>query len=196
MWIVVRNPILCRQIFMRMVRHKKPLSSLKMLKWRRGPGGCDSVVQWSLRQPGQFIMLRLADRNDPLIGRPLAVYDLHQDESGNWSDIDVLYLVKGNLTTRLVNAEPGQKLEVWGPLGNGFLPIETRHLIMVAGGIGQTPCLCLAREYLGLQKFGRECPPAQQVTFCWPCNSKYHSKLIYRSRLHLCNYIIMVVYMK
>jgi dihydroorotate dehydrogenase electron transfer subunit len=97
----------------------------------------------------------------------LAFYDLHQDESGNWSDIDVLYLVKGNLTTRLVNAEPGQKLEVWGPLGNGFRPIETRHLIMVAGGIGQTPFLCLAREYLGLQKFGRECPPAQQVTFCY-----------------------------
>ena len=118
-------------------------------------------------QPGQFIMLRLADRNDPLIGRPLAVYNLHQDEAGNWSDIDVVYLVKGNLTTHLVNAEPGEKLVVWGPLGNGFRPSDTRHLIMVAGGIGQTPFLCLAREYLGLQKFGRECPPAQQVTFCY-----------------------------
>jgi len=26
--------------------------------------------------PGQFIMLRLADCNDPLLGRPLALYDV------------------------------------------------------------------------------------------------------------------------
>ena len=30
----------------------------------------------------------------------------------------------------------GQLLEVWGPLGNGFTPRETEHLVMVAGGIG------------------------------------------------------------
>ncbi|MEO8493652.1 MAG: FAD-binding oxidoreductase, partial [Planctomycetota bacterium] len=101
--------------------------------------------------PGQFIMLRLAGYDDPLIGRPLAVYDVVQSPAGEPESIDVIYLVKGKLTTRLVNFRPGQRLDVWGPLGNGFEPIATKHLVMVAGGIGQTPFVALAKEYLGLQ---------------------------------------------
>lgn len=114
--------------------------------------------------PGQFLMLRLADLNDPLIGRPLAMYDVAGDQ------LDVVYLVKGKLTSRLQNFHPGQRLDVWGPLGNGFLPQPTEHLVMVAGGIGQTPFLALAKEYLGKQRFGfptREVQRAKQVTFCY-----------------------------
>ena len=48
---------------------------------------------------------------------------------------------------------------MWGPLGNGFPPAPTEHLLMVAGGIGQTPFLALAREYLGLRVYGD--PPRQ-----------------------------------
>ncbi|MDA1052035.1 MAG: dihydroorotate dehydrogenase electron transfer subunit [Planctomycetota bacterium] len=120
--------------------------------------------------PGQFIMLRLAGYDDPLIGRPLAVYDVVQSLTGAPESIDVLYLVKGKLTTRLVKFQPGQRLDVWGPLGNGFEPVATSHLVMVAGGIGQTPFVCLAKEYLGVQKFGA--PPRQpsrcdKVTLCY-----------------------------
>ena len=32
--------------------------------------------------PGQFVMLRLAGSNDPLLGRPLAVYDVVRDDAG------------------------------------------------------------------------------------------------------------------
>ena len=32
--------------------------------------------------PGQFVMLRLADCNDPLLGRPLALYDVVPDAAG------------------------------------------------------------------------------------------------------------------
>ena len=114
--------------------------------------------------PGQFLMLRLADLNDPLIGRPLAMYDVVGE------CVDVVYLVKGKLTSRLHEFHPGQRLDVWGPLGNGFLPQRAEHLIMVAGGIGQTPFLALAKEYLGKQQFGtppREVPRAKRVTFCY-----------------------------
>ena len=100
-------------------------------------------------KPGQFIMLKITDRDDPLIGRPLAVFEITPDENGVPTDLDAVYLVKGNLTTRLVDVRAGQTLDVWGPLGNGFLPQPTRHLIMVAGGIGQTPFVTLAKEYLG-----------------------------------------------
>ncbi len=123
--------------------------------------------------PGQFLMLRIAGLNDPLIGRPLALYDV-VPENGMPHWIDVVYLVKGKLTHCLVNCVAGQELEVWGPLGNGFVPKPTNHLIMVAGGIGQTPFVALAKEYLGLQAFGdppRQVAPAAKVTLCYGARS-------------------------
>jgi dihydroorotate dehydrogenase electron transfer subunit len=119
--------------------------------------------------PGQFLMLRLADCNDPLLGRPLALYDVSPDASGRPHFIDVVYLVVGKMTRLLPEFRPGSRLEVWGPLGNGFPPMPTEHLIMVAGGIGQTPFLSLAREYLGLHAYGtppRHVAHARKVTLC------------------------------
>jgi len=130
--------------------------------------------------PGQFLMLRLAGLNDPLIGRPLALYDTVLSTSGEPDSVDVVYLVKGKLTSRIWQMRPGQQLDVWGPLGNGFCRhsalsthpsrFEPDHLVMVAGGIGQTPFLALAQEALGLKQYGdppREVPRASQVTFCY-----------------------------
>jgi dihydroorotate dehydrogenase electron transfer subunit len=130
--------------------------------------------------PGQFLMLRLAGMNDPLIGRPLALYDTVHTAAGQPEALDVVYLTKGKLTSRLCNAKPGQLLDVWGPLGNGFQvsgsQLETwnlepvTHLIMVAGGIGQTPFLALAKDALGLKQYGEARPNvsrASRVTFCY-----------------------------
>jgi dihydroorotate dehydrogenase electron transfer subunit len=130
--------------------------------------------------PGQFLMLRLAGLNDPLIGRPLALYDTVLSTTGEPVAVDVVYLVKGKLTWRLCCANPGQLLDVWGPLGNGFSHHSSRpthhspHLIMVAGGIGQTPFLALAKEALGLKQYGnppRQSPRAERVTFCYGARS-------------------------
>lgn len=130
--------------------------------------------------PGQFLMLRLAGLNDPLIGRPLALYDTVLSATGEPEAVDVVYLVKGKLTSRLWQLQPGQRLDVWGPLGNGFdhspltahhsPPVPTQHLIMVAGGIGQTPFLALAQEALHKKRYGdplREVPRALHLTFCY-----------------------------
>jgi dihydroorotate dehydrogenase electron transfer subunit len=124
--------------------------------------------------PGQFIMLRLAGSNDPLLARPLALYDVVPDAAGLPDGLDIVYLVVGKLTGRLARAVPGDQLEVWGPLGNGFAPAATEHLLMVAGGIGQTPFLALAREYAGQAKFGnpvRSVPRAGRVTLCYGTRS-------------------------
>src|SRR5262249_24519517 len=94
--------------------------------------------------PGQFLMMRLSGLNDPLLGRPLAFYDTVLDANGEPIGLDVVYLVVGKFTGRLAEAAPGTRLDVWGPLGNGFAPREVEHLVMVAGGIGQTPFLALA----------------------------------------------------
>lgn len=106
--------------------------------------------------PGQFVMLRLAGRNDPLLGRPLALYDTVLDDAGHPWGIDVVYLVVGRMTGQLAAVRPGDRLEAWGPLGNGFAPRDCERLLMVAGGIGQTPLLAVAREALGQRRYGVE----------------------------------------
>ncbi len=125
--------------------------------------------------PGQFLMMRLSDCNDPLLGRPLAFYDIVLDDGGNPVGLDIVYLVVGKFTSRLARATAGQKLDVWGPLGNGFKPRSVGHLVMVAGGIGQTPFLALAREYLGTHVFGhppRAAQRAERVTLCYGARSR------------------------
>lgn len=127
--------------------------------------------------PGQFLMARIAACNDPLIGRALAVYDIAASGGGDAAvaAIDLVYHVKGKFTRRLAESRPGTQLVVWGPLGNGFPPLDCQHLIMVAGGIGQTPLLMLAKEHLGLQPFGsppRQVNAVQRVTFCFGAQSK------------------------
>jgi dihydroorotate dehydrogenase electron transfer subunit len=124
--------------------------------------------------PGQFIMVRLAGGDDPLLGRPLALYDTVLDDTGRPVGVDLVYLVVGKLTRRLAECGPGQPLEVWGPLGNGFPAIDTAHLVMVAGGIGQTPFLALAREFLGKRRYGepqRARGRAARVTLCYGARS-------------------------
>ncbi|MBI2826935.1 MAG: dihydroorotate dehydrogenase electron transfer subunit [Planctomycetia bacterium] len=125
--------------------------------------------------PGQFVMTRASGCNDPLLGRPLALYDTVLDAAGNPVGLDVVYLVIGKLTSRLAQSPPGTRLDVWGPLGNGFAPRPAQHLVMVAGGIGQTPFVALAREALGLRNYGdpaRNAPAVDQVTLCYGTRSR------------------------
>ncbi len=117
--------------------------------------------------PGQFFMVRDPLGNDPLIGRAFAIFDC--DQSAGW--IDIVYLVKGKLTSRLAEKRVGDMVAVWGPLGNGFATTSVHQLVMVAGGIGMTPFLSLAREALGQKTFGvgsaRSAGYATKVHFCY-----------------------------
>lgn len=126
--------------------------------------------------PGQFLMLKLPGANDPLLGRPLALYDTVVAPSGEPIGVDVVYLVVGKFTRKLAEAGAGDQLEVWGPLGNGFAPGASaeERLVMVAGGIGQTPFMALAREALGKRGYGDPIRPSvivPAVTLCYGARS-------------------------
>ncbi len=113
--------------------------------------------------PGQFLMLRLPDRTDPLLGRPFALYDTVLDSDGHVLGLDIVYLVIGKLTGLLSTLEKGVQVEVWGPLGNGFPDLSGRkHVALVAGGIGQTPFLAYIRALLGQRAYGGQ-PPNRQI---------------------------------
>ena len=104
-------------------------------------------------EPGQFVMLRLPGRDDPLLGRPFALYDV--GEGG--SSFSVGYHVVGKMTRLMASLRAGDTVELWGPLGRGFPepPAPTAGpVLMVAGGIGQTPFLAAGREMLGAAAYG------------------------------------------
>lgn len=110
--------------------------------------------------PGQFVMVRPAEPGacDPLLGRPFAVYEVGRDASGQATTIDVVYLILGRGTAVLSQKHPGDLVQVWGPLGNGFGPPPSQPgpVAFVAGGIGQTPFLALARWWRGQAAYGPE----------------------------------------
>ncbi len=104
--------------------------------------------------PGQFVMVRLAGRDAPLIGRALAVYEVGLDAEGDAKWLDLVYLRKGVFTQALAAAPCGTSLSLWGPLGNRFRTDRCDRLIMAAGGIGQTPMLMLGQEASGGRQYG------------------------------------------
>lgn len=128
--------------------------------------------------PGQFAMLKLPDRADPLLARPLAFYDTFraaddarpQGPAAERRYADFVYLVHGKFTTALQHVAAGEAIVVWGPLGNGFAAVpDTDHLVLVAGGIGQTALLALGRERLhgATCGAGASRAAARRVTLCW-----------------------------
>lgn len=123
-------------------------------------------------EPGQFFMIRIPGCNDPLIGRAFAIYDIGESDGTRY--LDLVYLVKGKLTTALAQLGPGSEASIWGPLGKGFSTEPVDHLIFVAGGVGQTPFLALGKEALGQQQFtaSRGCGYARNVTLCYGARSQ------------------------
>ncbi|MFG0261322.1 MAG: dihydroorotate dehydrogenase electron transfer subunit, partial [Novipirellula sp. JB048] len=113
--------------------------------------------------PGQFVMIRIAGTDAPLIGRAMAVYDIVADAEGTPTWIDLVYLRKGVMTEALASAPLGTAVTLWGPLGNGFSNTPCDRLIMAVGGIGQTPMLTLGSEANGSKSFG---DPARENGWC------------------------------
>ena len=62
---------------------------------------CPEVAQVIL--PGQFFMIREPDVNDPLLGRPFALYDTCLDDKGTPTGLDFGYVVVGKLTSRMTH---------------------------------------------------------------------------------------------
>lgn len=125
-------------------------------------------------RPGQFFMIRTPSPNDPLLGRPFALYDVYE-EQGQPAGIDFVYHVIGKVTSLMSGWTAGQPVVLWGPLGNGFAPPDMEHLVCVGGGIGYTPFLAVLREAAGRRRYGdppREVPRPRRLSFCYGVRSR------------------------
>lgn len=91
--------------------------------------------------PGQFVHLRLGSSTDPLLRRPFSVHDYHREEGMLW----LLFQERGKFTRLMKNLQPGDQVDIMGPLGNGFKLDSPGKAILVAGGMGIAPLYFLAR---------------------------------------------------
>ncbi len=115
--------------------------------------GFTTSAHYSYAIPGQFVMLRLPSQTDPLLRRPFSIHRLIESENGILQGIELLYKVVGRVTKLLSFCQPGDNLDVLGPLGRGFfLPQDSKRIYMVAGGIGVAPIIFLA-TYLYKKQF-------------------------------------------
>jgi dihydroorotate dehydrogenase electron transfer subunit len=101
---------------------------------------------------GQFMMLQAREGMDPLLRRPFSFHRIFAGEGL----IDVLYRVVGRGTLMLSKIKPGARLNLLGPLGNGFsLPSpKASPVLLVAGGIGIAPLFELMAQLRAGNKDG------------------------------------------
>lgn len=126
------------------VLSNRELSRGTYLLWLDAPGIAAAV------RPGQFITIRCGDH---MLRRPFSV---HRIEFPPFSvggkplargAIAVLYRVAGSGSRWLAGRLQGDRLDVLGPLGNGFsVDSSAGHVLLLAGGIGVAPLLFLALE--------------------------------------------------
>ena len=97
----------------------------------------------STAQPGQFIMVCCGQ--ETLLRRPLSIHQL-DDKKGK---LALLYSVVGKGTHWLSKCRAGDKIDLLGPLGNGYLiHPASNNLLLLAGGIGIAPLCFLAQVAL------------------------------------------------
>lgn len=94
--------------------------------------------------PGQFVMVKPATSGGPLLRRPFSVFEILRDE-GRVTGLSLLSKRVGPTTSRLFEAEAGEKIRCLGPLGRPFSPVDPpAEAWMVAGGVGLAPFAMLA----------------------------------------------------
>jgi dihydroorotate dehydrogenase electron transfer subunit len=99
--------------------------------------------------PGQFVMVKVSDGLDPLLRRPFSIHQVADDGS-----VQVLFKILGKGTRLMAGLQPGQEMDLVGPLGHGFSIAKECQHCLVGGGMGIAPLLFLAGQIL------KECEPA------------------------------------
>lgn len=92
--------------------------------------------------PGQFISVYSKDESR-MLPRPISICEIDR-ENGR---LRIVYRVVGRGTDEFSRLTAGEKIEILGPLGNGF-PLDTgkKKAFLMGGGIGVPPMVQLAKE--------------------------------------------------
>ena len=86
---------------------------------------------------GQFVSVYTKD-SSKLLPRPISLCGIDKEKG----ELRLVYRVAGAGTEEFSRYEAGEKVQVMGPLGNGF-PLKEKKAILIGGGIGIPPMLGL-----------------------------------------------------
>jgi dihydroorotate dehydrogenase electron transfer subunit len=104
------------------------------------PGIADKAI------PGQFLMVNCGPELS--LRRPFSIHQV-VDPDG----LSFLYKNVGKGTAWLSQRQKGEQIDLLCPLGNGFsIKPASKHIVLVAGGIGIAPLVFLANHALTQQK--------------------------------------------
>ncbi len=90
---------------------------------------------------GQFISVYCADKTK-LLPRPISICQIDRQQGA----LRIVYRVVGGGTREMAAYQSGDRIEIIGPLGNGFSLRPEKKAILIGGGIGIPPMVQLAEE--------------------------------------------------
>ncbi|RQD56850.1 MAG: dihydroorotate dehydrogenase electron transfer subunit [Desulfonatronovibrio sp. MSAO_Bac4] len=92
--------------------------------------------------PGQFVMFRPGSwGNDPVWPRPFSICEKTDDA------LRLFIQVVGRGTKLISCLRPGEDVDIWGPLGNGFSLKNDESVLILAGGMGIAPFVGLCKTH-------------------------------------------------
>lgn len=92
-------------------------------------------------EPGQFFNVRCGQSDFPFLRRPFSIYRINE------GTLEFLYLVKGAGTKVLTVFNPGETVNLFGPLGVPFsFPEGCRTIFLLARGVGIATLAALAQR--------------------------------------------------
>lgn len=126
---------------------------------------------WQGFLPGNFVMLRPILRNqqpvplawghDLLWGRAFSICRSTRDADGK-TRVVLFMQVVGRGTPALLGLQPGDKVLMWGPLGNAFAVEPDTPTLLLAGGLGVAPFVGYTQAHPNLAnvrlEFGHRMP--------------------------------------
>jgi dihydroorotate dehydrogenase electron transfer subunit len=94
---------------------------------------------------GQFVHMRTPDHSGLVLRRPFSINTMDRATG----TITIHFRITGKGTEWIARSRPGDQLEMLGPLGRPFeIDPRSRHLLLVAGGLGMAGVRLLADEAL------------------------------------------------
>ena len=101
-------------------------------------------------KPGNFIEIRVSEQTEPLLRRPISIYNLEKEKG----ILEFIFQVKGKGTKILAKKQKGDLIDIIGPLGYGTFKTENcKNIAVIGGGIGIFPLyeLCKNAKQEGIE---------------------------------------------
>ncbi len=94
-----------------------------------------------MAKAGQFVHISVPGF---FLRRPISICDFNKEKE----TLRIVFRIRGKGTDALSKFEVGERLDIMGPLGNGFRLLESdKKAVIIGGGIGTPPMLSLSKYY-------------------------------------------------